>query len=32
MHGYAQLINLVRLYYLVSAILNGLDVPVPDPV
>lgn len=29
--GCAELINLVGLYCLVSVILNGFDVPVPDP-
>jgi alkylhydroperoxidase family enzyme len=29
--GNAELINLVGLYCLVSVILNGFDVPVPDP-
>lgn len=29
--GNAELINLVGLYCLVSIILNGFDVPVPDP-
>lgn len=29
--GNAELINLVALYCLVSVILNGFDVPVPDP-